>query len=152
MSSLPPADPNALSPEILAEAAAEMKRVLDQQLQLGDFGFGVYARHRKTSLEQAVELIRQRDQIRSPASLAAFIATRAWLRRHNKRKTINKSRTSYGLKHVAERDVGYITNGVFIAAAVAEGFRVVRIGETPNACLNISATASSPWPGKRSVA
>jgi hypothetical protein len=29
--------PKTLSPEILAEAAAEMQRVLDQQPQLGDF-------------------------------------------------------------------------------------------------------------------
>ena len=64
-----------------------------------------------------------------------------WLRGQTKRKTLNKSGTSYGLKHVAERDVGYITNGVFIAAAVAEGFRVVRIRETPNAWLNISMAA-----------
>jgi hypothetical protein len=62
-----------------------------------------------------------------------------WLRRHNKRKTINKSRTSYGLKHVAARDIGYITNGVFIAAAVAEDFRVVRIRESPNAWLNVES-------------
>jgi hypothetical protein len=142
MSSLPPADPNALSPEILAEAAIEMQRVLDQQPQLGNFGFGVYAPERKTGLEQATELARKRDEIRSPVSLAAFIATRAWLRRHNKRKTINRSGTSYGLTHVAERDVGYITNGAFIAAAVAEDFCVVREeGEGPNAWLNISTTA-----------
>jgi len=48
---------------------------------------------------------------------------------------------SHGLKHVAEKNVGYITNGVFIAAAIAEGFRAVRIGETPNAWFNISTTA-----------
>jgi hypothetical protein len=140
MASLPPADPKILSPEILAEAAAEMERVLDREPHLGDFGFDVWDR-RKTSLEMAAELARQRDDILSSASLAAFIATRAWLRRHNKRKTINKSGTSYGLKHIAERDVGYITNGVFIAAAVAEGFRVVRDGDGPNAWLNISETA-----------
>jgi hypothetical protein len=77
-------------------------------------------------------------------ALAAFVVTRAWLRQHNKLKTINKSGTSYGLKHSAEHDIGYITNGVFIAAAVAEGFRVVRVGDTPNAWLNISTTA---WKG-----
>ena len=43
-----------------------------------------------------------------------------------------------GVKHIAAHDVGYITNGVFIAAAVAEGFRVVRISEGPNAWLNIN--------------
>ena len=37
--------------------------------------------------------------------------------------------------------MGYITNGVFIATAIAEGFHVVCIGETPNAWFNISTTA-----------
>jgi hypothetical protein len=76
MTSSPPADPKTLSPEILAEAATELQRVLDQQPQLGDFGVSVFDR-RKTSLEQAADLARQRDAIRSPDSLRAFIATRA---------------------------------------------------------------------------
>jgi hypothetical protein len=28
-----------------------------------------------------------------------------------------KSLDSYGLKHIAEHDIGYVTNGVFIATA-----------------------------------
>jgi hypothetical protein len=34
-----------------------------------------------------------------------------------------------------------MTNGVFIAAALAEGFRVACIHDNPNAQLNISALA-----------
>jgi hypothetical protein len=68
---------------------------------------------------------------------------RVWLRQFNKTKTLNKrSGTSYGLKHVAEEDIGYITNGVFIAAAIAEGFRVKRCSDnSPNGRLNISKAA-----------
>jgi hypothetical protein len=40
-----------------------------------------------------------------------------------------------------ERDIDYVTNGVFIAAAIAEGFSVQRIGNSPNAWLNISSAA-----------
>ena len=77
-----------------------------------------------------------------PRSLAAFVKAREWLGRQRKIKTINKSGISYGLKNVSEKDIGYLTNGVFIAAAIAEGFRVVRDGnDSPNACLNISKTA-----------
>jgi hypothetical protein len=52
---------------------------------------------------------------------------------------LSQKGTSYGLKHIAVEEIGYITNGVFIAAAIAEGFRVVRIDDSPNALLNISS-------------
>ena len=45
---------------------------------------------------------------------------------------------------VAEREIGYITNGVFIAAAIAEGFVVRRVKGTPNARIGISRAA---WRG-----
>jgi hypothetical protein len=62
-------------------------------------------------------------------------------------KRVNRRRgTSYGLKHVAEREIGYITNGVPIAAAKAEGFVVRRIVRTPNARIGISSAA---WKGRR---
>lgn len=38
------------------------------------------------------------------------------------RKTINKNYSSYTLKHVIENDIGYITNGEFIMAALVAGF------------------------------
>jgi hypothetical protein len=45
-----------------------------------------------------------------------------------------------------ERDIDYVTNGVFIAAAIAEGFCVRRIsGNNPNARFNISSAA---WKGR----
>jgi hypothetical protein len=137
----PPADPRTLPPEVLADAGAEMKRILGRQPQLTDFGFGVYEARRKTAAESAAELARGRDSIGSPRSLAGFVAARAWLSRYNKIKTPSKRGTSYGLKHIAAKEIGYTTNGVFIAAAIAEGFRVVRDRDTPNALLNISAAA-----------
>lgn len=61
-----------------------------------------------------------------------------------RRKTLNRKVTSYGLKHAAERamrglGVGdpYVSNGAFIAAAIALGFRVEQIQGTPNAFLNL---------------
>jgi hypothetical protein len=58
-----------------------------------------------------------------------------------KTKSINRRGTSYGLKHVAEYDIAYLSNGVFIAAATAEGFKVQRIADTPNAWIAISSKA-----------
>jgi len=48
-----------------------------------------------------------------------------WVRRGNAtlRKTLNKSTTSYGLKHRAERDMGqYISNDSFVEAMLKLGF------------------------------
>ena len=55
------------------------------------------------------------------------------------RKTINVRRSSYGLKHAVEAWAsGYVSNGAFIAAAVAEGYRVRQIGRGTNANFNMS--------------
>jgi hypothetical protein len=125
----------------LTKAAADMKRVLSGVSELGDFGFGVFDARKKTVEQRQAELMQERDDIQQPSALAAFVATRIWLRQFSKIKTLNRAGSSYGLKHVAECDVGYITNGVFIAAAIAEGFRVSRIDNSPNAWLNISKAA-----------
>jgi hypothetical protein len=78
-----------------------------------------------------------------PRSLAAFLGSRCWLRQFNKTKTLTTRGSSYGLKHIAEEDIGYVTNGVFFAAAVAEGFRIKRLSLiSPNVMLNISRL---PW-------
>jgi hypothetical protein len=137
-----PVSHEAFDRAALDEAAEAMERVLGSEPELGDFGFGVFLQRGKTPDEREVELLSERDDIRRPDSLAAFIKTREWLSRHGKRKTLNKMGTSYGLKHVCEKDVGYITNGVFIAAAIAEGFHVRRTDwGSPNAFLNISSSA-----------
>lgn len=55
-----------------------------------------------------------------------FVAAREWIAKnllHSKR--INPRRSSYGMKHVMERDIGiYVSNGVFIAAMLANEFRM----------------------------
>lgn len=61
------------------------------------------------------------------AELAANVeqvhAVIAWLTEHvGKRATINTTRTSYGLKHLAEPWIGYVTNGAFVAGAMIAGY------------------------------
>lgn len=46
-----------------------------------------------------------------------------------KRKTFNRSKTSYGLKHELERETSYITNGDFILSMLMSGFRARFAGE-----------------------
>lgn len=73
--------------------------MLEREPQLGDFGFGVSS---KTPEERVADLLRNRDLIREPRSLAQFMAARAWLRRFGKIRALNRRGTSYGLKHCAD--------------------------------------------------
>ena len=55
-----------------------------------------------------------------------------------KRKTINRKVSSYGLKHVVEKDIKrYIGNDSFIAAMDTLGFEKKEIKGTPNYFFNI---------------
>ena len=141
MNSARPRTADDYSPVELATAAIEMDRVLEREPQLNDGGFRQFGGSR-TQAERDAEFIRWRESIREPRSLAQFMAARGWLRQFSKTKTLNRRGSSYGLKHRAEHDIGYVTNGVFIAAALAEGF-TVRLTDpgSPNAFFNISTEA-----------
>jgi hypothetical protein len=144
MSTIRPRNEDDFTPAELASAAIDMDRVLEREPLLGDFGFGVWDPRSKTPEERAADLRLNREYIREPRSLAQFMAARGWLRQFRKIKALNRRGTSYGLKHDAEDDIGYVTNGCFIAAAIAEGFTVRRAGaygDSPNAWFNISTEA-----------
>jgi hypothetical protein len=55
-------------------------------------------------------------------------------------KTLNQPVNSYFLKHVAEGDIGYITNGVFIAAGLIAGYPH-RFYSEPNLSFGVSVRA-----------
>lgn len=68
-----------------------------------------------------------------------FVAAREWIAEnllHSKR--INPRRSSYGMKHVMERDIGiYVSNGVFIAAMLANEFKMeAKSGYNPSFNVN----------------
>ena len=117
----------------------DMRTALAAFPNLNDYGFGVYDAHRKTQVARIAEIDASRATMLGPQSVAVFRAMRNWLRQWSKTRLTHKTVSSYGLKHVAEHDVGYATNGVFIAAAFAEGFQIQRDG--PNARINISLRA-----------
>jgi hypothetical protein len=124
------------------EAIQEIERIIAEYPELTDHGFGTY-KDRRLSPEQRQENFRiDRALMFHPDSIDGFSKARAWLRQWPKTKHPNTSGTSYGLKHVAEHDIGYVTNGMFIAAAIAEGFTIKRDG--PNARLNITKDAGKP--------
>jgi len=61
-----------------------------------------------------------------------------WLQSKTKIKTINGKWSSYGLKHLAEDEIGYVTNGAFIRAAIHSGFAYRLSPSNPNVEFNIS--------------
>ncbi len=64
-------------------------------------------------------------------------------------KTINRTVTSYGLKHLVERylkhytegEINYISNGALILAMYANGYVVRREKDSPNCYFNITTTS-----------
>ena len=57
------------------------------------------------------------------------------------RKTMNRKISSYGLKHLAERQAGsYISNEALIQAMIESGFRAERIRDTSNYYFNVKLT------------
>ena len=66
-------------------------------------------------------------------------ATVDWLQRIEATKHVNyRAGTSYGLKHIAERDIGYIQNGIFICAAYLAGFKTRTWLTEPNTEFNMT--------------
>jgi len=62
-----------------------------------------------------------------------------WLKTIDKIKSFNRSNTSYGLKHIAERAMGnYISNDALIAAAIYSGFHIKLLENSPNVIFNMS--------------
>ena len=69
----------------------------------------------------------------------SFDAVCDWLDNNiSKIKNINTKTGSYGLKHTCEDAIHhYIPNGIFIASAIACGYKFKKISR-PNACFNMS--------------
>jgi hypothetical protein len=129
------------------DAIAQILLAVTRHPELNDFGFGVYGEHwrRLSPEEREAEFQANRAKMFEVRSLRQFISARAWLQGQGMRKTLNRRGTSYSLKHVAAHDIGYCTNGIFIAAAISAGFEIERAEcswrLTPNAWMNISTHA-----------
>jgi hypothetical protein len=114
----------------------QINRVIEQLPQLTDFGFGVGGGHRiRPPDEVARDFATNRGLMFKPRSLEQFERACGWWGRQRRVQRINPGA---GLKHRAAKSIGYVTNGMFIAAACASGFRVQRISTTPNAWFNLS--------------
>src|SRR3954447_23853076 len=118
-----------------------VEQIMRDYPDLSDFGFEVFDARGKTPKQRASELAKNRTKMLKPRSLEQFQLARRWLRQFTKVGKSSKLGTSDNLKHLAERDIGYVTNGMFIAAAIAEGFKIEREWDSPNPRFNISSKA-----------
>src|SRR5262249_23851326 len=65
----------------------------------------------------------------------------AWLRDKPKRKYVNWRHSSYGLRRIAEKEIGYVSHGAFIAAAIHCGFPYQILPHSPNPSFGICESA-----------
>ena len=87
-----------------------------------------------------------------PIDAQEFERAVIWLTIKKKRRSsLNRKCSSYGLKHIASRDLAeiqeevplfvggntYISNGAFICAAIHLGYKVKKIHGSPNAYISI---------------
>lgn len=113
--------------------------VMTEEPLLNDFGIGLYSGHRRKPREERMRILAE-DRQRLRDSLDDVEWTAEWLRSNVEPiKTINRRRSSYGLKHIAEKHSprGYLTNGVFIAAAMVAEYPF-RITDSPNPQFGMS--------------
>ncbi len=113
-----------------------LRQILIQAPTLNTFGFGLGMDSRgKSDVERAAILAERRQSLLASADRVKQACT--WVDAHLlSRGTLNHRHSSYGLKHLAEQDIGYLTNGQLIAAMIACGYRYQVVGM--NAHFNIS--------------
>jgi hypothetical protein len=115
----------------------EIEAVLSKLPGLGDSGMGVFDPGRELlPKERQKQLEAERKELLESSESCTRVCE--WLADLKPIKTINRRHTSYGLKHIAEPEIGYVTNGAFIAAAVHCGFNYETSRESLNVFFGIS--------------
>jgi hypothetical protein len=124
---------------------ADIAAVIAKVPWLNAFGIGIFDGYRGRPAAER-EAIFRRDQAKLLDDVDGCSRAEAWLRGKAKRKTINPHRSSYGLKHLAAHQAGYITNGAFIAAAIHCGFPYKLDLTGPNVGFGISERSLKATP------
>ncbi|MBP2229684.1 hypothetical protein J2847_002983 [Azospirillum agricola] len=129
-----------------AEARSAVEAVMAAEPGLSMNGFRTDD-FRKSRQEREDEFRRLREEMPSADGVLQFVRACEFLAQVPRRATVNRTLISYDWKHVAERfhrergePDSYVSNGMFIAAALHLGFTVKRDGTGPNAFLNIAPT------------
>jgi hypothetical protein len=114
-----------------------IEKIITKYPDLNDSGLGLPKNKHKISSDEYKQELKE-SQKNLLESTEDFRKACQWLSSKNKIQTINRSHSSYGLKKIAEKEIGYISNGIFIAAAIHCGFKVQEFPGSPNVCINIS--------------
>lgn len=116
---------------------ADIEAVIEKIPDLNDFGVGLGIFGRGPSkVEWEIKLNAWKEDLLASELPCTMVCK--WLEDIEKTKTINDRWSSCGLKHLAEKEIGYITNGVFIAAAIYCGFPFQLISGSPNVHFGMS--------------
>jgi hypothetical protein len=128
---------------------SDIEAVLEKCPNLTAFGIGVFDERNLGRKEREAEFKEKREKLLTDSDGCS--RAEAWLMSKPRRETINSRRSSYGLKHVAAHDIGYVTNGAFIAAAIHCGFKFQIYYRSPNVGINISERGLRDLKGKRLI-
>lgn len=121
-----------------------LAKVMMENVRLTDFGMGVYDEYRLSPEARIKAFMTDRKDLAQSYEDVAW--TISWIKNKNIKeiKSFNKKKSSYRLKHLAEPESPkvYITNGVFIAAALLAGFKID--DSEPNPHFNMSERSLAP--------
>jgi hypothetical protein len=121
-----------------------LDEVLDYYKALTYEGFAVGDTRRISPAERAGEVHRSRAKMRTRQSLDQFARCYDWLDRQPRTENINRrAGTSYSLKEEVEAESSYVSDGMFIAAAIGCGYLVEQAGDSRSAWLSIGQLRSS---------
>ncbi|AWJ86338.1 hypothetical protein TSH58p_22755 (plasmid) [Azospirillum sp. TSH58] len=146
--------------DIEADAVGVIKSVAVAHPDLCWTGFGPDPHAVKREGNAEIVFNKARADMTAPWQVGQFVRAAQFLDQAPRRKSVHPGRTSYGWKHAAERwhrhqiaartgvpanrvmDDVYVSDGMLIAAALALGFVVERIGGTIDARISLSEHAA----------
>lgn len=112
-----------------------LAEVMEQHPQLGRFGIGVFDPDHKPQNVLDAELAESRAAlVQREATVHEVVG---WLHANDLTPIQTPSAGSYTVKHLVEKDIGYVSNGEFIAAALMVGYPYRY--RTPNVLFGISS-------------
>ncbi len=103
---------------------ADVDHLLAAHPSQNDSGYIPYPYSGAPETERAAQRAADRERLSSDPAFERITAAAAWCRtRLMPRLTVGVDcPDSYGLKHIAEEEIGYTTNGEFIAGLLLAGF------------------------------
>lgn len=138
--------PTGSDPSLGCPTEHDFLKALEKEPYLIDFGIRC-SQHfdRNKSSEENFATFQALRESFSNSGFKEFAVCCEWLSGCTKRKTINMSYSSYGLKHMVEawakkqgRADYYVSNGAFIAASIHMGYDWKLDFDSPNSRFNIS--------------